>query len=272
MNKDYLPLLKFIDMKPFLFLISIIAIMMTGCNSTKTNTAKYEGTVSELFLQQWDLVSLDGKAATGARIPHINFTDGDSRTISGFAGCNRLTGTVTLSNEHLIKLSPLAVTRMACAEPNMENAFLAAMGKVDRWSIHEKKLFLYQGTNVVAEFGAATASNANALNGSWELNYITGPRIAFDGLYPEKKPFLQFNVADLEFSGNSSCNSIGGKFTSNGDSLRFGNSRSTLMACPGNGEQTFMKMLAEVNRYGFENPETLILKRDDLMLMRFTKK
>jgi hypothetical protein len=33
-----------------------------------------------------------------------------------------------------------------------------------------------------------------------------------------------------------------------------------------------MKMLAEVNRYGFENPETLILKRDDLMLMRFTKK
>jgi hypothetical protein len=33
-----------------------------------------------------------------------------------------------------------------------------------------------------------------------------------------------------------------------------------------------MKMLAEVNRYGFENPVTLILKRDDLMLMRFTKK
>jgi heat shock protein HslJ len=272
MNEDCLPLLKCIDMKPFLFLISIIAIMMIGCNSTKTSALKYEGTVSELFLQQWDLVSLDGKAAIGARLPHINFTDGDSRTISGFAGCNRLTGTVTLSDEHLIKLSPLAVTRMACAEPNMENAFLAAMGKVDRWSIHEKKLFLYQGKNVVAEFAAATASNANALNGSWELNYITGPRIAFDGLYPEKKPVLQFNVADLEFSGNSSCNSIGGKFTSNGDSLRFGNSRSTEMACPGTGEQTFMKMLAEVNRYGFENPETLILKRDDLMLMRFTKK
>jgi len=60
MNKDYLPLLKFIDMKPFLFLISLIAIMMTGCNSTKTNTAIYEGTVSELFLQQWDLIALDG--------------------------------------------------------------------------------------------------------------------------------------------------------------------------------------------------------------------
>ena len=197
MNKDYLPLLKLIDMKPFLFLISIIAIMMTGCNSTKTNTAKYEGTVSELFLQQWDLVSLDGKAATGARVPHINFTDGDSRTISGFTGCNRLTGTVTLSNEHVIKLSPLAVTRMACMEPNMENAFLATMGKVDRWSIKDKKLFLYQGKNIVAEFGAATASNANALNGNWELNYITGPRIAFDGLYPEKKPVLQLSLIHI---------------------------------------------------------------------------
>jgi heat shock protein HslJ len=76
----------------------------------------------------------------------------------------------------------------------------------------------------------------------------------------------------LEFNGNSSCNSIGGKFTINGDSLKFGTARSTLMACPGNGEQTFKKMLSEVNRYGFENPETLILKRDDLMLMRFTKK
>src|SRR6218665_3958733 len=44
------------------------------------------------------------------------------------------------------------------------------------------------------------------LEGTWELNYITGPRITFDGLFPNKKPTIIFNTKDNQVSGNNSCN------------------------------------------------------------------
>lgn len=37
--------------------------------------------------------------------------------------------------------------------------------------------------------------NNTALSGNnWELEYLSGPRIAFNGLYPDKKPTITFNA------------------------------------------------------------------------------
>lgn len=49
-------------------------------------------------------------------------------------------------------------------------------------------------------------STVSKLDGTWELNYISGPRIAFDGLYPDKKPTIVFDSKENRVSGNSSCN------------------------------------------------------------------
>lgn len=63
-----------------------------------------------------------------------------------------------------------------------------------------------------------------SLNGTWDLNYISGIRIAFDGLYPEKKPTISFNLSSNELSGNTTCNGFTSKFTINGYNIKFSDS------------------------------------------------
>lgn len=115
------------------------------------------------------------------------------------------------------------------------------------------------------------AGGTATLSGNWELTYITGPRIAFDGLFPNKKPVIRFDTEKMEVGGNNSCNSFGGSFSLDGQKISFGNLHSTLMACPGNGEGTFMKALKEVNTYALEGNEVLVLLRNDLPFMKFKR-
>lgn len=59
------------------------------------------------------------------------------------------------------------------------------------------------------------------LDGTWELNYITGPKITFEGLYPNKKPTIIFNTKENQVSGNNSCNSYTGKLAIDGNKIDF---------------------------------------------------
>ena len=118
----------------------------------------------------------------------------------------------------------------------------------------------------------ATDTTTTKLNGTWQLNYITGPRMAFDGLYPDKKPTLIFALPSLEVSGNTSCNSFGCNITLAGNSISFGDARATMMACPGSGEQVFLKALKQVNKYSITGDTTLTMIMGDIAIMRLVKK
>ena len=109
------------------------------------------------------------------------------------------------------------------------------------------------------------------LEGTWELNYISGKRIAFDGLYPNKKPQIAFDLTKNEITGNSSCNGFSCKYTSNDNTISFGDPIGTMMACGGEGEQTFYQMLKKINKYSVD-ATTLNLLIDDVAVMRFSKK
>ena len=41
-------------------------------------------------------------------------------------------------------------------------------------------------------------STANIYDATWELEYISGPRIAFEGLYPNKKPQITFDQKETK--------------------------------------------------------------------------
>ena len=45
----------------------------------------------------------------------------------------------------------------------------------------------------------AIKSNTNLLQGSWELIYISGSKIAFEGLFPNKKPNIVFDLDGYKF-------------------------------------------------------------------------
>jgi|SRR6218665_1095357 len=112
------------------------------------------------------------------------------------------------------------------------------------------------------------------LDGIWELNYISGPKIAFEGLYPDKKPFLSFNTGEGRVSGNSGCNSFTGNASISTNRFRVDeNLAMTKMFCPGEGENNFMESLKKVNTYSISDEgKTLNLIMGDIAIMRFSKK
>lgn len=120
--------------------------------------------------------------------------------------------------------------------------------------------------------GTKTTAVKTGLNeGAWELEYISGPRIAFEGLYPEQKPYITFNEAKSQYGGNSSCNVFSGQYTLKDSNIKFGDAIKTMRYCEGGGEQTFLNMLGKVNKYIISSDGKLVLLFDDVPMMRFKK-
>ena len=121
--------------------------------------------------------------------------------------------------------------------------------------------------------GTIGSEGLSQLAGVWELNYVSGPRMAFNGLYPAKKPFLEFNTREKKFSGNTSCNSFSGTLVADDTMINFSeNFLMTKMACPGEGEATFVENLKKVSAYSVGSDTTLYFMMGDIVIMRFTKK
>lgn len=141
----------------------------------------------------------------------------------------------------------------------------------------KKILALFLGSIL---FSCTTAkskkSDASSLDGTWELNYITGPRITFDGLYPNKKPTIVFNTKENQVSGNNSCNNYTGKLVVDGNKIDFTQPMAvTKMMCldGGQGETTYMKTLQRITSYDItDDGKTLNFISGDIAMMRFTKK
>lgn len=68
---------------------------------------------------------------------------------------------------------------------------------------------------------------------------VTADKIAFDGLYLNKKPTIIFDLSATKANGNSGCNNYNTTFTIHGNNIRFADPMSTKMACEGIGEDTF---------------------------------
>jgi heat shock protein HslJ len=116
------------------------------------------------------------------------------------------------------------------------------------------------------------SSDLSKLGGTWALNYISGPRIAFNGLYPAKVPTVTFDISQKRVSGNSSCNSFSGKLNADDTSINFNEPMiSTKMACPGEGEAIFFETLKKVNKYTITGDTVLNFMMGDIAIMRFNK-
>ncbi|HTS58021.1 MAG TPA: META domain-containing protein [Terriglobales bacterium] len=105
----------------------------------------------------WKLTNLGNTpvpAASEQKEPHF-VLDSQTRRVSGSGGCNRLTGSYELNEDHL-KFSQMASTMMACLEGmDTEKAFLQALEQVNTWKIGGRQLELFDAAgNLVARFAA----------------------------------------------------------------------------------------------------------------------
>lgn len=115
-------------------------------------------------------------------------------------------------------------------------------------------------------------NNITLSNETWELEYITGPKIAFDGLFPENKPQITFNTAKNEVNGTTGCNGYATKYTLDGNTIKFDEHfPMTMRYCEGGGEQVFLRMIKEINHYYIDYDGKLFLNKGDIPMMRFKK-
>ncbi|MEM0575635.1 META domain-containing protein [Flavobacterium polysaccharolyticum] len=120
-----------------------------------------------------------------------------------------------------------------------------------------------------------TTKSSNSLQGEWVLTYISGPRIAFEGLYPNQKPTINFDVTFKKVFGKNSCNNYSGMLNLDGSKISFKDSKMavTMMACPGNGDSVYMDMLEKVDSFTISaDGKELIMTRNGVRLLRFEKK
>ncbi|WP_426483905.1 META domain-containing protein [Flavobacterium sp. 2] len=116
------------------------------------------------------------------------------------------------------------------------------------------------------------SSGGNLFGTTWELEYISGPRIAFEGLYPNKKPQITFDEKETKVFGNNGCNGYSAPYTLSGKSLTFGEpGPSTLMFCDGGGEQQFLQQMKKITSYSIDKDGKLNLIQGDVPMMRFKK-
>jgi len=131
----------------FLALFPVVA-----CSSPQVSVgrppAPLVGTDWRLF-QLHDLPTIGGPYQS----PHATFRI-DSNTVTGFTGCNRLTGKFSSSNGK-VHFGPLATTKMACMDVNVgrvEAGFINALNGAERQNIIGDTLILSTHSGELGRF------------------------------------------------------------------------------------------------------------------------
>ena len=114
--------------------------MVVGCASTTQTTANEpEGLLAGTG---WQLQRLGASAAMASAAPTLEFARPDK--VSGNGSCNRFSGSVTTAGKS-ITFSPLASTRMACADAinQQESVYFMALAQAQWFTIGGTTLTIY---------------------------------------------------------------------------------------------------------------------------------
>lgn len=260
--------------------IAVFTIIFGSCSSTKKiEETKTETTMqsADIRIEKWELMELFGKAINvgkDQKKPVLQF-DNAKNSFNSTTDCNGFFGEFNLDKNGKISFSKVASTMMACTTMELQDGLSKVYRDADNYTINNGVLSLNKGKlSPLARFKMIEEpTESQKLSGTWELDYISGSRIAFAGLFPDKKPTLTFNTAENKANGNGSCNNFITTYTVNQNNIKFGNIGSTRMACPGsgNGEASYFKTLATVTKFSVSG-NTLNLIMGDIAVMRFQKK
>lgn len=104
---------------------------------------------------------------------------------------------------------------------------------------------------------------------TWELEYLSGPRIAFQGLFREKIPKISFQKDANKVVGNTGCNGYSAGYELSGRSISFSEAGPTTMMYCGEGEQYFINAMRKVDGYKIDENGKLNLLVGTVPMLRF---
>lgn len=121
------------------FMMAAVATLMANCNGSKIS-------LGEAMTHEWEIKTINGKALEGKSetVPFIGI-DVEKSQIYGSAGCNRLTGALTIdgdASKGSIDLSKMGMTRMMCADMATETKVTEALNRVKGYKLNKNILVL----------------------------------------------------------------------------------------------------------------------------------
>ena len=223
-------------------LISVLTSCKTGVKSSDMETAELD--------QKWELNMLDGQKVVTTTPIYIEFMEGNK--VSGFIGCNRVTGSYSIEDKTQIKFNQLAATRMMCApsEMAMETRVLEMLNTTDNFTVSDGKLMLNVGRRApLATF--VTMTENEIVNKYWKLKTLEGAAVTMQP-NQEKEQYFMLR-SDGTMSGFAGCNLFNGDYElmkGNRISIKQ-NMAMTLRACPDVkvDEIAFLKVFEQADNY-----------------------
>ncbi|HVE59984.1 MAG TPA: META domain-containing protein [Pyrinomonadaceae bacterium] len=221
---------------------------------------------NDLSGKRWELTELGGKRIYSSKA--FLEIEASQKRFSGNAGCNRMFGTVNLSDRN-INFGGVGTTKMFCSEPGvmkLETDFTRALGKVTRFEKNGNNLSLYARNRLVLKFkgteksGSDDNSSLKLEDKKWVLESIKGrnlPKI-------ETLPFINFDKSKKSAGGNTGCNVFGGNYSVTRDTIAITNIISTMRACI---EDERMRVEREFKN-GLENADRFEITGGKLNLYR----
>jgi heat shock protein HslJ len=137
--------------------ILLLLIVLSACKPSN-KIGELVGVPKERPLENtyWVLVEINGQPIVRDNSKKLFIQlNADTKSMIGFAGCNRLSGEYTLSGK---KLSFRTIsTRTFCEnEMKIEDEFIQAVNKINKFTISEHELFLMEEKNILLKFQAET--------------------------------------------------------------------------------------------------------------------
>jgi len=128
-------------------MVLTVAIAFCACSSGKKIPSQNLATDPDSPITEtyWKLTELMGKPVTTAaemkKEMHLILKTEGSR-VQGNGGCNGFMGSYTPLAGNRLSFSPMAGTKMACSNMELENQFMEILSRVDNYAIKGKVLSL----------------------------------------------------------------------------------------------------------------------------------
>src|SRR5262245_16723820 len=227
-----------------------------GAPAAQTKAAMLEGT-------SWQLTNLPGlqpaDLASLRRPVTLHLVKG---RITGFGGCNLLTGTYTTKGSS-VTLN-LASTLMACPEPgaSIERAFLQTLKGPLSHAVKADRLTLTTASGVALEFNRAPTPTLEGH--TWNVTGFNNGRQAVVSLIPDTHLTLSFEKGMV--TGQAGCNTFHATYTAQANRIKIGAPATTRMACADavmTQERAFLAALASATRWAIDGGMLDMHRGDD---------
>jgi len=222
----------------------------------------------------WALTELMGKPPMDGTGISAEFTaDGK---VAGSAGCNRYSGTYTVSGSNITFSSPMASTMMMCEQAVMdqESAYLKALGEAKTFTVNGGQLTLTGGDG--AKLVVYKAQSQDLVSTDWNATAFNNGKQAVIGVLEGTTLTASFGK-DGNISGTAGCNTYSGPYKVNGDQITIGPLASTMKMCSDpagvmDQEAQYLAALQSAAKYQIEGNVLQLRTKDDAMAALFKRK